>query len=188
MGQQNGAMRPARRDILSRVVPRSIVGQLLSFKYAPTNQSFAMRARVAPREPDTAFKYVMPHPPEPPASEVFIPAHVLTGSAELVLRGCELLEVLTLPDGSRIVRVVPPVPKSAESIVYSVQLGDRYDSLLTSLVIEEKQTAGRTSAVPLLRLRACSSLYGRHLATCSTTRRFVLHSMNFSTIIVLSKK
>lgn len=136
-GQQNGLMNTAKRAIISRVRPQSVVGQLLSFRYEPTNQTFAMRARVAPRLPIPA----LPHP-EDVESEVFIPAHVKTDHAELVLRGCKLRGVQTRPDGSRVVRIMPPVPAaSGTGSIYSVQLGDRHDSLLSSLLVEEKETA-----------------------------------------------
>lgn len=134
-------MDTAKRDLISRVVPRSTVGELLSFRYIPTNQTFAMRARVLPRRQDSATTGAQLR--HDLVSEVFIPAHVSAYDADqLVLRGCKLLGVTTHPDGNRVIRILPPAPGSTgmES-VYSVQLGDRHDWLLRSLLMEEKETA-----------------------------------------------
>ena len=129
----------AKRDILSRVLPVAVVGQLLSFRYASDNQTFAMRAR-APAA--TVSQLTDPDGTNPPVNTlVYIPTHVSTPSDSVtVTGGCKISSIVTQPDGSRLLSVTVDAEAPPES-EYTVQFGDTKSSLLGNLRADEKSLA-----------------------------------------------
>jgi endoglycosylceramidase len=105
--QQNGALRPQRVALLSRVWPRAVEGTLVSESYDPATQSFAMSATATRRvrRGDADRETV-----------IYIP-HTVSGAASV--GGAAVLDTIVLnADGSRLAMIAP-----THAGAYSVAVG-----------------------------------------------------------------
>jgi len=99
---QNGALRPYRAELLSRVYPRAVSGALWGYTYTPEDQSFLLTANCTDSTPLETVLYI-------PRS---VAGQVSTSKA------AKVAQVIQNPDGSRFAIVQPD-----GTGVYSVAVG-----------------------------------------------------------------